>query len=404
MLPIADAFDYEYRGCDLLYGRGRAADLGSYLAERGLDRALIVCGSNVGANEELMDPIREGLGERHVGTFDGTTPEKRVETAFSLIEEAEETGADVLVGVGGGSSLDTARQASLLATDDRSLSDLREEALEGAVRSPEPTDDPLPVVVIPTTFAGADVSPGGSLEVLSAPDSPTGQPVTISGSAMPIADLADPALVETSPQGALAGSAMNGLDKGIETPYARDANPVSDALAVHGVRLMSEALPRAVGEADVNGERDEEAAMDRAVVGSLLVQLERKISIVHAFGHGFARRYSVQQGAIHAVVVPHVLEYLFSEVDASRSLLAVGFEIHLEGRSEDEVADAVVGAVTGVRDSLGLPARLRDLPETREEDLPAIAEFIVDDPPMERAPAGLDPGAEEIEAVLREAW
>ncbi|WP_331233049.1 iron-containing alcohol dehydrogenase family protein [Natronorarus salvus] len=400
MLPIAGSFEYDYRGCDLLYGRGRVADLGEYLARRGRDRALIVCGSNVGANEALMARIREGLGERHVGTFDGTVPEKRVETAFSLIGQAEETGADVLVGVGGGSSLDTARQASLLATDDRSLSDLREEALEGAVRSPEPTEDPLPVVVVPTTFAGADVSAGGSLEVLPASDSPTGQPITVSGSAMPIADVADPALVETSPPGVLAGSAMNGLDKGIETPYARDANPVSDALAVHGLRLMSDALPRVVGEGEDAAEERE--AMDRAVVGSLLVQLDRKISIVHAFGHGFARRYSVQQGAVHAAVVPHVLEYLFGEVDGSRSLLARGFGVDPEGLSDDEVADAVVERVAEVRDSIGLPARLRELPETREEDLPAIAAFVVDDPPMERSPT--DPTVDEIERVLRAAW
>jgi alcohol dehydrogenase class IV len=400
MLPIADPFEYGYRGCDLLFGRGRAADLGEYLAGRGYDRALIVCGSSVGANEALMGPIEGGLGERYAGTFDGTTPEKRVETAFEAIEQVEDRDADVLVGVGGGSSLDTARQASLLAVDGRSISELREEArAEGRVRPPGPTDDPLPVVVVPTTFAGADVSAGGSLEVLSAADSPTGQPITVSGSAMPIADLADPSLVETSPGSVLAGSAMNGLDKGIETPYARDANPVSDALAVHGLRLMSDALPRVV---EGDGGPEDEAAMDRAVVGSLLVQLERKISIVHAFGHGFARRYSVQQGDVHAVVVPHALEFLFSEADASRRLLAEGFGIDPEGRSDDEVAEAVVGAVTGVRDSLGLPTRLRDLPETREADLPAIAEFVVGDPPMERSPVG--PTVDEVERVLRAAW
>jgi alcohol dehydrogenase class IV len=411
MLPIADAFEYEYRGCDLVYGRGCVDRLGEYLADRGLGRALLVCGSNVASNDDLMDPIRAGLGDRLVGVFDGTTPDKQAGAAFEAVEAMDKADAGVLVGVGGGSSLDVARQASVLAPDGRSLADLREEAREtdGGIDQPNPDDDQPPVIVIPTTFAGADVSSGGSIEVLSAAESPTGQPVSVRGSAMPIADFADPALFETTPKGALAGSAMNGFDKGIETPYARDANPVSDATVVHGLRLLSAALPRVVGEASSTATEDGDGstgseAMDRAVVGALLVQLDRKVSVVHAFGHGFARRYAVQQGAAHAVVVPHVLRYLFSEVDANRDLLATGLGIDPAGRSDDEVADAVVEAVAEVRDALDAPTRLRDLPETSEEDLQAVAEFVADDHPMERAPAGLEPTADEIEAVLREAW
>lgn len=403
MLPIADAFEYDHRGCDLVFGRGCVDRLGDYLAGRDLDRALVVCGSNVGANRDLMAPIEAGLGDRLAGVFDGTTPGKQAESAFEAIDAMREVDADALVGVGGGSSLDVARQASTFAADDRSLADLRKEARERGGEVAPPDSDPgerPPVVVIPTTFAGADVSAGGSLRVLSADESPTDQPVLASGSAWPVADFADPALFETTPASVLAGSAMNGLDKGIETPYARDANPASDATAVHGLRLLSDALPEVVGD----GSGADADAMDRAVVGALLVQLDRKVSVVHAVGHGFARRYDVQQGAVHAVVVPHVLRYLFEEVDAARGLLAEGFGVETAGRSDDEIGEAVVEAVVSVRDALDAPTRLRDLPETREADLPAIAAFVVDDHPMERAPAGLDPSAEAIEAVLREAW
>ena len=402
MLPIADSFEREYRGCDLIYGRGCVDRLNNYLGGRGLDRALIVCGSNVGANDELMGPIEAGLGDRHVETFDETTPEKRAETVFDAVEMLHDVDADVVVGVGGGSSLDTARQASVFAADGRSFDEVLDEAERNGAVTPPSTDGEQPaVIVIPTTFAGADVSSGGSIEVLAADDSPTNQPVTVGGSAQPIADFADPALVETTPTSALAGSAMNGFNKGLETPYARDATPISDATAIHGLRLMSDALPQIVTD---DGDGSADGAIDRAVVGSLLVQFDRKISIVHAFGHGFSRRYDLQQGQIHAVVVPHVLRYLFENVDASRALLATGLGIDLTGQDDDEVADAVVEAVARVRDQLDTPTRLRELPETREADLPAIAEFIVDDSPMERAPAGLNPTSEQIEAVLRQAW
>ena len=403
MLPIADSFEHVHRGCEIRYGRGRIADLGAWLADRGLDEALAVCGSSTGANDALMDPIREGLGDGFAGVFDGTTPDKRVETAYDLLDERAETGAGVLVAVGGGASLDIARQATLLAADGRDLDELRADAEAGseALGDLAPGTGPdLPVVVVPTTFAGADLSAGGSLEVIAAEESPTGQPVTVSGSgAWPIADVADPALFETTPDSVLAGSAMNGFDKGIETPYARDASPVSDAAAVHGLRLLSDALPGVAGD-----QPGGEAALDRAVVGALLVQLDRKISVIHAFGHGFARRYDVQQGAIHAVIAPHALAYLFDKVDASRRALATGLGVRTDGRDDEAVAEDVVAAVAAVRDALGVPTRLRDLPETDEDDLPAIAEFVADDPPMERAPAGLDATAEEVLGVLRAAW
>ena len=403
MLPIADTFEYDYQGCEILYGRGRIDDIGAYLGDQGLDDALVVCGSNVGANEDLMTPIRNGLGDRLAGVFDGTTPAKRVETAFDLLDARAEVGADVLVAVGGGSSLDVARQATVLDADGRDLGTLRADAETGpeALGPLAPHTDPsIPFVVIPTTFAGADVSTGGSLEVLDADASPTGQPLTVSGSgAMPIADLADPALFETTPQSALAGSAMNGFNKGIETPYAADATPVSDAAAIHGLRLLSDALPRVAG--DRPGGED---ATDRAVVGALLVQLDRKISVIHAFGHGFARRYDVQQGDVHAIVAPHVLAYLFDEIDASRRALAAGLGVETEGRDDDAIAEDVVEAVAAVRDALPAPSRLRELPEADEDDFPAIAEFIAADWSMERAPEGLDATTEAIEGVLRAAW
>jgi alcohol dehydrogenase class IV len=291
----------------------------------------------------------------------------------------------------------------MLDVDGRDLTELRDDAAEGpdALGSLAPGSDPsLPVVVIPTTFAGADLSTGGSLEVLPADESPTGQPLTVSGDGpMPVVDLADPALFETTPASVLAGSAMNGFDKGIETPYASDATPVSDASAVHGLRLLADALPRVAGDRPGS-----EAATDRAVVGALLVQLDRKISVIHAFGHGFARRYDVQQGDVHAVVAPHVLAYLFDEVDASRRALAAGLGVDVDGRDDDAIAEDVVDAVAAVRDDLPVPSRLRDVPATEEGDLPAIAEYVVDDWCMDRAPEGLDATPEAIEGVLRAAW
>jgi alcohol dehydrogenase len=399
MLPIPDAFDYDHCGVDLVYGRGRIGELGEDLADRGVERALVVCGSNVGANEELMGPVREGLGDRLAGVFDGTRPSKAAVDAFEGLERAREVDADALVAVGGGSSIDVARAMSVLVSDGRSMDDLLAAAkADGGTDPIRGGDTVIPMVAVPTTFAGADVSSGGSLLVAGVDEPPVGEVNRLGiddPRAPPVEVRYDPALFETTPPKALAGSAMNGFDKGLETIYGRTPTPITDGTAVHGLSLLAEAFPR-LGDAP--------DAMDRAVTGIILVQFERSTNVVHAFGHGFSRRYPVQQGVIHAILVPHVLRYVFDRVDARRDLLARGLGIDTEGLSEDEVAEAVVDAVVEVRDALDLPSRLRELDPVVRGDARAIAEFVMEDAALSRSPDGLDPTAEELEAVIHEAW
>jgi len=394
MPGVPDVFAHDHCGTELRFGRGAVDRLSEMLSDRGLDRALVVTGTNVGSNPAVMDPVRAGLGERLAGVFDQTTPAKRAGTAFAGIDCMHAADVDVLVGVGGGSSLDIARQMSAFESDGRSLEAYKSEAREGALEPPSVTD-PTPVVVIPTTFAGAAVSSGGSIELLSVRESPTADPIRTSGSVRPIAVIEDPTLYETTPMGALVGSAMNGFNKGLETIYANGATAITDATAVRGLRLLTDALPRLPGDS---------VDMDHAVAGSLLVQFERTPNVIHAFGHGFARRYAVQQGVAHAIMAPHVLRYLFERVDARRSVLAEGLGLEADAMTSDDLGKAIVASVVSVRDHLGLPDRLRDLEAVAEADLPAIARFVHDDAPMARAPSGLDPTVGELEAVLRAAW
>ena len=396
MFPTRDTFDFDYFGSDVVYGRGRVAELGGFLAERGLDSALVVTGTHVGRNEAVVGPVEAGLGDRLARVFAETTPEKNAETVYDGIDAMSALDADVLVGVGGGSSLDVARQISAYAADGRPLSAFREAAREDRLEPPDPGDDPTPVVVVPTTLSGADISGTGAVAIFTADESPTGETIRLYGEVPPVGMFYDPALFETTPTGALAGSAMNGFDKAIETVYASNGSPVTDATAVHSLRLFRDSLPRLA-----DGDPD---AFDRAVVAVVLAQFERRISVIHSFGHGVSRHHPVHQGLVHAVLAPHALRYLFGRVDGSRELLATGLGVAEGADSDDQLAEAVVGAVVEVRDALGLPSRLRDLEVVPEENIPKIDEFTLADGKMAQAPDGLDATAGDLEDVLRAAW
>ena len=392
-------FRFEYDPGTIRYGEGCVRHLGEELDAVGAERALLVTGTTVGATPEVMDPVREGLGDRLVGEFAETTPEKRLETAFAGADRVTQLDADALVAVGGGSSLDVAKIIAVVADAEPSHEDLRE-TFESSGSIPAPEGDLRPVVAVPTTLAGADLSMVGSITARE--DGGVVRGGVYDERLMPAALCYDPELFRTTPHGVLCASAMNGFDKAIETAYANTATPITDGTAVRALRLLSRGLP-ALGA----GDRDDETLHD-AVVGTVLAQYGCSRpdgltpSLIHAFGHGLTRGYDVQQGGAHGIIAPHALRYLFAEVDGSRDLLAEGLGV--DGETPEETAEAVVEAVTEIRDGLGLPTRLREIDDMAESDLSDIAETVHTDGLMPYRPEGLDPTVDELEAVLQEAW
>ncbi|MEF8900070.1 MAG: iron-containing alcohol dehydrogenase family protein [Halovenus sp.] len=396
----AESFRFAYEPGVLRVGEGAVADLEAEVAATGNERALVVCGQTVGSTPAVVDPVREGLGDRLAGVFDETTPKKRLWTAIRGAERLAAADADAVVALGGGSSLDVAKAIAVVAATEQDAGALGA-TFERTGTLPAP--DALPgLVVVPTTLAGADLSQSAGLTATSSNglvetdvNGGLGDP-----GLLPDALVYDPALFATTPRSILAGSAMNGFDKGIETLYARNATPVTDGTAMRGLALLRDALPTLA---------DDDPAMANIVRGIVLVQygISRPdgltLSVIHAFGHGLTAHSTVQQGVAHAVVAPHTLAYLFEHVDGRRALLADALGVDTGG-SAQAVADGVIDAVEAVRDTLGLPVRFRDIDAVERSMLDAMAETTAEDSLLENAPAGLEPTVEELRGVLQEAW
>jgi len=348
----------------------------------------------------VMDPVRAGLGDRLAGVFAETTPEKRLSTAADALSASRAADADVLVGLGGGSSLDVAAVTSLLAATDRDVDAVAAELAETGTIAP-PDGEFAPLVAVPTTLAGADMSmvAGVTAGPESGLDSRVGGGVS-DPRLMPRAVVPDPELVATTPRSVLAGSAMNGFDKGIETLYAAGRTPVTDATAARGLSRFRE------GMAAFEGDTVEASALAPVVEGMVLLQygISRPtgttLSLIHAFGHALTRTSPIQQGAAHGIVAPHALTALFESVDGRRELLASALGV---GDAPDP-ATAVVDAVATVRDTLGLPTRLRDVDGPKPAAFESVARAVLDDGFIDNVPEGFDPSIETIEAVLRAAY
>ena len=403
--PGERRFAFDYDPGELRYGRGCVADLGDALADRDLDDALVVTGMNVGANRDVMDPVEAGLGERLAGVFDETSPEKYLATGLAAARRVRTAGIDAMVAVGSGSSLDVAKVASALGSHDDPRAAAERAVETGAVTV---ADDPTPVVAVPTTLAGADLSVLGgvslSLDPAGTPDEDIPGGGVSDGRLMPTALFYDPALFETTPKDVLCASAMNGFDKAVECLYSPYRTPVTDGTAMRALSLMQsgfETLP---------AESMNEKKLYDAVSGVVLAQYgistpgTYRASIIHAFGHGFSRGYGIHQGTAHGILAPHVLEYVFDEVDGRRSLLADAFGVGGDDVGDDGLADRVVDTVSAVSDDLGLPSRLRAVDGLSRKSLPDVAAEIRDDSLLAVAPEGVDPTTANIEAVLDAAW
>lgn len=395
---------FEYDPGVISHGRGCVATVGDELDRVGCERALLVCGRTVGATDAVIDPLRAGLGDRLVGIFDETTPDKRLSTAIEGAERMETVDADALVAVGGGSSLDVAKVASIVAASDKDPEQLSAEVEEtGTIDAP--AGELPPVVAVPTTLAGAELSILAG--ITATPDAGLVEQPTTGGVSdrrlMPAAVYYDAALVETTPRKILTGSAMNGFNKGVETLYAATATPVTDATALRGLSILQQTLPTLTAD-------PESWATEEMLRGIALVQYgisrpdETTLSLIHAFGHGLRATAGVQQGVAHAIIAPHALSVLFEQVDGRRQLLARAFDLDTEDRPEAAVADAVVEAVRTLRNKLALPTQLRALDGLDRDDLGAVARKTVDDSFMEYCPTGFEPTVEELERVLDDAW
>ena len=202
-------FRFEYDPATVRYGPNCVAELGSELERLGCERALVVTGSTVGQTAAVMDPIRAGLGDRLAGVYAGTTPEKRLGRAYDALEGFRDVDADAVVAVGGGSSLDVATVLSILVARDDPPEAVGAELVEMGTLSVPETELP-PVVTVPTTLAGADLS-----QVAGVTADPETCPVEKPASGgigdprlMPAVACYDPELLATTPDGVLAASGV----------------------------------------------------------------------------------------------------------------------------------------------------------------------------------------------------
>jgi alcohol dehydrogenase class IV len=340
------------------FGRGVMATAGEEARRLGGTSALVVTDPGVraaGLADGVVQALREAGLAVHI--YDRVQPNPRDVHCVEGAEVARELGADLLVGVGGGSAIDTAKCIGVLLRNGGHPRDWED---FGALR-----DEPVPTIAVPTTAGtGSEVSPSAIIT-----DTVRRKKMNLFDPRIcPRVALVDPDLTLTAPPGLTAATGMDALSHAVDSLHCRLDTPASDAMALEGARLVALHLRRAVERPD-----DAEARCGMAqasLVAGLAVGIT-DVSGCHCLAEAMGAVYDLPHGICCAATMPVIMEYNLPVAAAKYARLAHAFGIDTAGMGEQEAARAAVGYVRDLNRALGI-AELGSL--IRPEDLDLLAE------------------------------
>jgi alcohol dehydrogenase len=329
--------------------------------------------------------------------FEAVSPNPRDVEAAACLEALGAVGADVLVAVGGGSVIDTAKAAGVLRVNGGRPRDWCP-----AVGGRTPPRPGLPVYALPTTTGtGSEVSGGA---VLTFDYGAAGRASKNGiGNCQPALAVLDPQLVVGLPAPVLVASGLDALSHATESYVSPRASLFTRAFSAQAIRTIAGALPAAARAARTPG-ADRRPTMEAMLYAASLAgrSMLGRTGQVHAISRAVGAFFDTVHGLTNAVLLPVVLAH---HEPALRVLLGevgylMGDPACAPGGDPGVAAGRTIDAIAGLRDALGAPARLRDLGVPREA-LPRIAEEALrTEQSQNPRPATVD----DLLAICARAW
>ncbi|QKD01153.1 maleylacetate reductase [Mesorhizobium loti] len=342
-------FTYSGSPAHIVFGNGASSEVGSWVEKLGCKRALVLSTPHQTADGEAL---ATRLGPLAAGTFSGAAMHTPVDVTEAAMNTAKEVSADCVVSLGGGSTTGLGK-AIAYRTD-------------------------LPQIVIPTTYAGSEVTP-----ILGQTEN--GVKTTVrDAKILPEVVIYDPELTIGLPIAMSVTSGLNAMAHAAEALYAQDRNPVSTLMATEGLRALKAALPVLVKEPrnlEARGDALYGAWLCGTVLGAVGMALHHKIC--HTLGGSF----DLPHAETHAVMLPHTIG--FNAVAVPELLRPVA----------DIFGGSPGGGLHGFAASVGAPLTLREL-GLKRADLDRAAETATKNPYWN--PRSFDRAA--IRALLQDAW
>jgi alcohol dehydrogenase len=345
---------------EIVFGEGAIAGAGTIVKRHGGKKILLVVDPGFakgGPLEKVTLPLeKEGLS---FVLFDAVEPEPRAEVADRCGELAKKEKCDFVLGVGGGSAMDTAKAAAILATNEGRARDF-----QGLNKVPKPG---LPKGMIPTTAGtGSEVT----FTAVFINEEEKKKAGINSPFLYPELSILDPELTLSLPAAVTASTGMDALAHAIESYTSKAAGSISEMFSVEAIRQIGKSLRQAVHHGS------DLPARSNMLLGSLLAGIglaNAGVTAVHSLAYPLGGIFRVPHGVANALLLPPVMEYNVFSCGEKFAKISEAMGEKVEGLSVREAAILAVNAVKRLAEDLGVPQRLSDL-GIPEPAIPGMAE------------------------------
>lgn len=340
----------------IVFGSGTVKKLPQICAAHG-KTYLIVTGGSALKRSGTLDELLAGMGSAGLGftVYDGVTGEPTPETVEAAAQLGMAQNVDAVLGIGGGSAMDTAKAAAGVITNGGSV----RRFLEGVGDGAKMAFDPLPFIAVPTT-AGTGTEVTKNAVVMSVKDK---FKVSMRDERLLArVALVDPALTLDAPSHVTAASGMDAICQLVESYTTRSANEFCDAMALYHTPRAMAALRRACAHGHDLEARE---TMSLAALVSGMCLANSGLGAAHGIGAGLGAVLGITHGVACGMLLPHVIRYNISHGVTKYAALAPA----VCGKTFDNAKDAalaVADTVAALCADVGLPKRLSDLGVSEE--------------------------------------
>ena len=332
---------------------------------RGFSKALICSDPDLikfGVSKKVTDVLDEaGIAYE---MFSEIKPNPTIQNVQSGVAAFKASGADCIVAIGGGSSMDTAKAIGIIIKNPE-FADVR--SLEGVA----PTKNKcVPIIAVPTT---AGTAAEVTINYVITDAEKNRKMVCVDVHDIPVVAVVDPDMMSSMPKGLTAATGMDALTHAIEGYITKGAWEMSDMFHLKAIEIISKSLRGAV---DNTPEGREGMALGQYIAGMGFSNVG--LGIVHSMAHPLGALYDTPHGVANAIILPTVMEYNAPATGEKYRDIAKAMGVEgTENMSVDEYRKAAVDAVRQLAKDVGIPADLKAI--VKPEDVDFLAQSAYDD-------------------------
>lgn len=347
------------------HGAGAIKSIPDEIKGRGFKKAFVCSDPDLikfGVTKKVTDVLDEANIDYQL--YSDIKPNPTIENCQNGVKAFKDAGADCIVAIGGGSSMDTAKAIGIIITNPE-FSDVR--SLEGVA----PTKNKcVPIIAVPTT---AGTAAEVTINYVITDAEKNRKMVCVDVHDIPVVAVVDPDMMSSMPKGLTAATGMDALTHAIEGYITAGAWEMSDMFHLKAIEIISKNLRGAVNN---EPEGREGMALGQYIAGMGFSNVG--LGIVHSMAHPLGALYDTPHGVANAIILPTVMEYNAPATGEKYREIARAMGVEgVDNMSQDEYRKAAIDAVKKLSSDVGIPADLKEI--VKPEDVDFLSQSAFDD-------------------------